>query len=177
MRRVLAEHLRAFAGPRLLITHDPTEAFTLADRILVIEGGRLTQEGTADDIRLRPRTRYVAELAGSNLFVGLAAEGSVDVGGHLLQIADRFIAGPVTVTVRPSAITVHLERPGGSPRNVWETVVDLLGPIGDRVRLQTGGPLPLTIEITAESAHALGLRPGTPVWVAVKATEIEVAEG
>jgi molybdate transport system ATP-binding protein len=177
MRRVLSEHLRAFPGPRLLITHDPTEAFTLADRILVLEAGSLTQVGTADDIRLRPRTRYVAELAGSNLFVGVADEGSVDVGGHVLQIADRFIAGPVTVTVRPSAVTVHLVRPAGSPRNVWETVVDLLEPIGDRVRLLTGAPLPLTVEITAESAVALGLGPGVPVWVAVKATEVEVEEG
>ena len=75
LRRVLAEHLEGFAGPRLLITHDPTEAFLLADLIHIIEDGAITQTGTADDIRLRPRTTYAADLAGANLFLGVAHDG------------------------------------------------------------------------------------------------------
>lgn len=67
LRLLLSEHLSAFDGPRLLITHDPTEAFQLADEIHVIEHGRVTQTGTAADIRMRPRTPYAADLGGSNL--------------------------------------------------------------------------------------------------------------
>jgi molybdate transport system ATP-binding protein len=66
VRWVLAEHLQAFDGPRLLITHDPQEAFLLADEIHVLEDGRVTQAGTADDIRLRPRTRYAADRSGGH---------------------------------------------------------------------------------------------------------------
>jgi len=174
LRRVLADHLEVFAGPRLLITHDPTEAFLLADRIHVVEDGRITQVGTADDIRLRPRTKYAADLAGSNLVQGTADGGVVEVNGHRLHIADHDITGPVVMTVHPTAISVHQSRPEGSQRNVWSTRVDRLEIMGDRVRLLTATPLPLTVEVTAGSAEALELEQGSEVWLAIKATEIRV---
>lgn len=172
LRRTLAEHLRTFPGPRLLITHDPTEAFLLADEIHVIEDGAITQSGTADDIRLRPRTAYVADLVGSNLFAGIATDGRVETDGHHLHVADTEAAGDVLITVRPTAVSVHLHEPDGSPRNTWPTTIDLIEPLGERTRLRTGGPLQLVVEITTEATRALGLNEGTEVWVAVKATEI-----
>ena len=176
-RRVLARHLADFAGPRLVITHDPAEAFLFADRLDVIEGGRLTQSGSVDDVRLRPKTAYAAEVAGTNLARGLATDGHVDVGGHVLQIADRSLRGAVVVSIRPSSVAVHAERPMGSPRNVWQARVDVVEVIGDRARLRTGGPLPLSVEITRESARTLGVNPGVTVWLSVKATDIEVEAG
>ena len=174
LRRALEEHLTAFDGPRLLITHDPTEAFLLADEIHVVESGSLTQSGSPDDVRLRPRTPYAADLAGSNLFAGRAADGWVETGGHLLHVAERGLTGEVLVTISPTAISVHEESPGGSPRNSWETEVVRVEPLGDRVRLQTGPPLPLTVEVTSDASDALRLKPRTTVWVAIKATEIGV---
>ncbi|HEY7824304.1 MAG TPA: ATP-binding cassette domain-containing protein [Acidimicrobiia bacterium] len=174
LRRVLADHLDAFSGPRLLITHDPTEAFLLADRIHVVEDGRITQVGTADDIRIHPRTRYAADLAGSNLVQGTADDGVVEINGHRLHIADHDITGPVVMTVHPTAISVHQSRPEGSQRNVWPTRVDRLETMGDRVRLLTATPLPLTVEVTAGAAEALGLSEGADIWLAIKATEIRV---
>ncbi len=176
LRRTLAEHLRMFDGPRLLITHDPTEAFLLADDIYVIEGGTITQHGSADDIRLRPRTSYIADLAGSNLFSGAAKNGAVDIGGHILHIADTHVAGPVLVTIHPRVVSLHTRRPEGSPRNTWETRVALVEPLGDRTRLNVGVPLPMTVEITTDSARNLALMPGTAVWVSIKATELGVQE-
>ena len=173
LRRTLAEHLRTFPGPRLLITHDPTEAFLLADEIHVIEHGSITQSGSAESIRLRPRTPYVADLVGSNLFTGIAVHGRVEADGHHLHIADAEVAGDVLITIRPSAIAVHLHEPDGSPRNAWPTTIDLIEPLGERTRLRTGPPLPLVVEITTEAREALDLTEGTDVWVAVKATEIE----
>ena len=174
VRRILSEHLQAFAGPRLLITHDPTEAFLLADEIHVLEGGRVTQVGTADDIRLRPRTRYAADLGGTNLFRGTAGSGEVDAGTHVLHIADHEIRGPVLVTLPPAAISVHLEQPRGSFRNAWRTTVVRVEGLGHRARLLTGAPLPVTVEVTNEAREELGLAPGSEIWVALKATEIGV---
>ena len=174
LRRVLAEHLDGFSGPRLFITHDPTEAFLLADEVHIIEGGTVTQAGTADDIRLRPRTAYAADLAGSNLVEGVAKDGFVDAGAHTLNIADHEISGPVLATIRPAAISIHLRKPEGSPRNSWQTTVELVEHLGDRVRLRIGEPLPLTVEVTAEAARALDLEAGTHVWISIKATEITV---
>lgn len=177
LRHLLGDHLADFAGPRLLITHDPAEAFLLADQISVIENGVITQTGTPDDIRLRPRTRYAADLAGSNLIVGMAVDGVVTAEGHEITVADLEAAGPVLATIHPRAISLHRNRPEGSPRNSWPTEVLRVEHYGDRVRLQTGGPLRLTAEITPQALDSLGLVEGSSVWLSIKATEIEVAAG
>jgi len=174
LRRTLARHLEQFDGPRLLITHDPTDAFLLADEIHVIEAGEITQSGSAEDILLRPRTPYAADLAGSNLLVGSASRGEVDTGTHVLYVADTEIEGPVLLTIRPNAVSVHRAPPEGSPRNCWPTTLERIEPLGSRVRLLTGPPLPLAIEVTREATDELGLGQGSRVWVAVKATEIGV---
>ncbi len=174
LRHTLSEHLEAFAGPRLLITHDPTEAFLLADDVHIIEEGIVTQSGTGDDIRLRPRTQYAADLAGSNLISGNASGGLVDTGSQLIHIADIEADGPVLLTIHPTAVALHGTRPEGSPRNSWPTTVDRVEHLGSRVRLRTGAPLPLTVELTEAATAEMGLDKGVPVWVAMKATEIGV---
>lgn len=177
LRQTLEEHLEAFPGPRLLITHDPTEAFILADDIHIIEAGSVTQSGTADEIRLRPRTPYAADLAGSNLVSGFAIAGDVETGTQTLRIADTGISGPVFLTIHPTAIAVYRHPPEGSPRNSWATNIERVEQLGMRVRLRTGAPLPLTIEVTDSARTDLGLAPGSPVWIAFKATEIGVQPG
>lgn len=174
LRRALGEHLDGFGGPRLLITHDPEEAFLLADVIHVIEDGTITQVGSPDEIRLRPRTPYAADVGGSNLIAGHAADGTLRTVSHSLQIADRSLVGPALATIRPSSISVHLRRPEGSPRNTWATTVELVEPLGERVRLRTGPPLALTVEITAAASRSLAIAPGDDVWVSIKATEMMV---
>jgi molybdate transport system ATP-binding protein len=107
LRRVLDRHLEEFEGPRMVITHDPAEAFLLADEVHVIEDGSLTQSGTPDEIRLRPRTPYAADLAGSNLLFGHATDGVVLIGAHQLHIPEHDVVGDVLLTIRPSAVSVH----------------------------------------------------------------------
>jgi len=177
VRRELADALETFTGPRLLITHDPTEAFLLADEIYVMEDGLISQRGSAEEIRLRPRTPYAADLAGANLFRGIADSGLVNLGGHYLQAANLSVSGDVLATVHSRAISVHRECPEGSPRNVWETEVVRIENYGDRVRLQTGLPLTMTAEITPRAVEALDLAVGTRVWVSIKATEVGLQEG
>lgn len=174
LRHVLADHLAAFPGPRLLITHDPTEAFLLADEIHVIEAGVITQTGSPDEIRLRPRTSYIADLAGSNLVAGTAADGVVALESHRLHVADSSATGAVLATIHPRAISVHRKKPEGSPRNSWQTTVVRVEHFGDRVRLRTGDPLPLTAEITPAAVSALGIAAGGVIWISIKATEIGI---
>lgn len=175
VRRMLRQHLDAFPGPRLLVTHDPSDAFLLADRLDVIESGRITQSGSAEEIRRAPATSYVAALAGTNLFAGRAVAGSVRLvdHDHSLTIADTVLAGEVLVTIHPTAISLHPERPSGSQRNVWLTTVDLIEPLGDTVRVTLDTPMPAAADVTPGAVAALRLTPGTEVWAAVKATEIQ----
>ena len=173
LRQMLREHLSGYSGPRVMITHDPAEAFLLADELVILEAGSVVQTGTADEIRLRPASRYAADLAGVNLLVGIASGRRVIVDGHPLVVADD-AEGRVIATIHPRAISVHLHRPGGSPRNSWQTRIRQVDHPADRVRIQTGRPLPLTAEVTPDAQSALSLLPGARVWLSIKATEIHV---
>jgi molybdate transport system ATP-binding protein len=174
LRRTLTTHLADLEAPRLLVTHDPIEAFLLADRVAIIEGGQLTQVGTPDEIRQRPRTTYAAELAGTNLLRGTAHAGEVTVGDHVLQIADTSVAGPVLLTVHPHSIALATSRPAGSPRNVWRARIELIERLGDRVRVVAHEPLSVTAEVTPGAIEELDISPGRMAWFAVKATEFTV---
>ncbi|MEA3055849.1 MAG: molybdate transport system ATP-binding protein [Actinomycetota bacterium] len=173
-RRDLRDHLRAHEGVRLVITHDPLDAASLADLIVVIEDGRVIQQGTLAEITARPRSRYVADLVGVNLLAGRAVTGTVDVGGIELTVADR-VDGDVLLAIPPRAITLSRVRPEGTARNVWLGVIDGVDHTGDRARVRVRGPVTIVAEVTDAATRDLDLIDGTEVWVAVKATEIEVS--
>jgi molybdate transport system ATP-binding protein len=175
MRRILTRHLAEFEGPRVLITHDAAEASLLADHVVVIEDGSVTQTGTPGELLRAPRTTYAADLAGLNLLAGTAAAGAVAVeGGLTIQTADTSLEGEVLLTIHPRAVAIHPERPGGSPRNTWGSAITSIETLGDLCRVQFEGPVPLIAEITTAARRSLGLEPGMTAWVAIKATEIQV---
>lgn len=175
-RALLAEHLAVFEGPRLLITHDPAEAFLLADEVYVIEDGRITQVGQAETITRSPRTQYAADLAGTNLLAGVTVRGSTSVADHVVHVAEAAAEGPTLLTVHPRAVSLHRHRPEGSPRNAWRTVVTQIELMDDRARVSVGVPMALTSEITNTSVGELDLEVGSAVWVSIKATEIGVQQ-
>jgi molybdate transport system ATP-binding protein len=175
VRRDLRRFLDGFAGPCLIVTHDPIDAHALADRIVVLEGGRVVQSGTLADIAAHPRSRYVAELVGVNLVLGNIADGVLVVAsGARLVVASTEVNGEGQAVIRPQAIALHAAQPHGSPRNCWLTTVTDIDTYGDRVRVRVGAPIPLVAEITPGAMADLGLRIGGEVWVSVKATEVTV---
>jgi molybdate transport system ATP-binding protein len=188
VRAELRRHLATFAGARLLVTHDPVDALVLADRLVVIEDGRVTQRGTTAEVARRPRSRYVAELVGLNLLHGTAAgEHTVRLAsGAELTVADPLPGHEVAVAVRPQAVTLHRRPPEGSARNAWPAVVVDLEADHDRVRVQLteraqagtdGASLSAIVaEVTPASVAELGLAPGTEVWATVKAVDLAVYE-
>ncbi|MDQ6927290.1 MAG: ABC transporter ATP-binding protein [Actinomycetota bacterium] len=176
VRRDLRHHLAEFSGARLLITHDPIDAAVLADHVVVLDNGRIAQTGTPAEITAQPRSRWVAELVGTNLFPGRAGTGgmvTLDSGGALM-VADRLPAGPVFATVHPRAVSLHSHRPEGSARNTWPGRIETIEPVGDRLRIRVGATPCIVAEVTPAAAADVGLREATDVWIAVKATEIEV---
>ncbi|MFN9277315.1 MAG: sulfate/molybdate ABC transporter ATP-binding protein [Planctomycetota bacterium] len=176
LRHELQRALVDFAGPRLLVTHDPLDAFALADRIAVVEQGRIVQVGTAAAIGGSPRSRYVADLVGLNFLRGRAHDGvfTAASGGRL--VVASAVEGPAIATVHPRALALFTARPSGSPRNVWQANVAAVEatPSGRRVRFD--GELPLVAEVTAAAVAELGIAVGRPLWLALKATEVQVAE-
>ena len=173
-RRELARHLRDHAGVRVVVTHDPLDAAALADRLLVLEGGRVVQQGSLAELTEGPRSAYVADLVGVNLLAGRATAGQVDVGPLVLTTADP-VDGDVLLTIPPRIVTLFPNRPEGTARNVWPGRVEHLEHRGDRTRVRVGGPVTIVAEVTGAAVAELSLGEGTPVWVAVKATEIQVS--
>jgi len=175
IRRELRRHLAEAPGARLIVTHDAVDASVLADRVVVLEDGRVAQEGTMAEIARHPRTEYVADLVGLNFFRGAARDGVVSLdGGGEIVVADHGIAGAVYVAFHPRAVALSLRAPEGSARNRWSGPVTDVDTHADRVRVGVGGPVPLAAEVTPEAAQELALTPGRFVVAAVKATEVRV---
>ena len=173
VRRDLRRHLASFDGTRLLVTHDPLEAMALADRLVVLEGGHITQTGSPAEVSGRPRSRYAAELVGVNLFRGHADGHAVKLPGGVLVVADDH-HGEVFAAVHPHAVALHRQPPEGTPRNIWPGTADALEVVGDRVRVRVSGTVPVVAEVTPAAASELRLADGGPVWATVKATEVTV---
>jgi molybdate transport system ATP-binding protein len=174
-RRELRRHLDAHNGARVVVTHDPVDAMTLGDQVVVLEDGRVAQAGTLADLREHPRSRYVADLVGVNLYRGIADGGRIRLAnGEIVATADAH--GDVFAVVHPRAVALHRQHPEGTPRNVWAGTVDHLDVEGDRVRVIVGGPVPVTAEVTPAAVTELGLTTGAAVWASIKATEITVYE-
>jgi molybdate transport system ATP-binding protein len=179
VRAELRRHLTDFAGPTLLVTHDPLEAMVMTDRLLVIEDGRIVQEGKPAAVARRPATQYIARLVGLNLYAGQRTGRSValDGGGTLFAAAEpdgEAVAGRVLLALRPSAISLHTEKPmHGSPRNVWAGRIAGLELLIDRVRVQVEGTPPALVDITPEAVAELDLTAGAPVWLSAKATDVD----
>jgi molybdate transport system ATP-binding protein len=176
VRSDLRRHLGEFRGATVLVTHDPLDALVLADRVAVIEDGRVVQTGTPHEITRHPRTRYVAQLVGLNLLIGTADRTQVTLAaGAQVTIAEPHV-GAVFVVARPSSIAVHRVRPTGSPRNSWPVVISSVERHGDLVRLAVTGPPDLVVDVTTQALAELELAVGEQVWVAVKATDLTVYE-
>jgi molybdate transport system ATP-binding protein len=176
LRTDLRRHLTSYGGPAIVVTHDAVEAMVLADRLVVLERGRIVQAGAPADVARHPRTDYVASLVGVNLYRGTARNGQVDLaGGGVLRCAEPAVTGPVYVALRPSAVAVHRQPPTpGSPRNTWAGTVSGLEAVGDRVRVAVAGAPPVFADITPAAVAELDLATADQVWLTVKASELVV---
>jgi molybdate transport system ATP-binding protein len=174
VRRELGKHLASFSGTALLVTHNPLEAAALADRLIVLENGRVVQEGTSAEVAQRPRSAYVAELVGLNLIRGRGRGGHIEVEGGGRLVVPSAPEGDVYAAIHPRAVALHRSHPEGSPRNVWEGTVSGIDLEGERARVTVAGPVRVVAEVTAGSLKELDLVAAGPVWVSIKATEISV---
>lgn len=172
VRSELRRHLAEYSGVCVLVSHDPLDAMVLADRLLVLENGRVVQQGSPSEVAERPRTDYVASLVGLNLYRGTAAAGAIElaVGGRLTTAEP--CDGDVFAAFPPNAVGLHRERPTGSPRNTWQVRVDSFEQHGSTTRVRARGEPDVLADVTPAAVAALGLAVGTWVWAELKATEV-----
>jgi molybdate transport system ATP-binding protein len=174
LRTVLAE----LAVPALLVTHDPLDAMTLADRLLIVEGGRLAQQGPPVEIACRPRTDYVARLVGLNLYAGTVtaadrdgatggATVALDGGGELGVKAGPAVGSRVFVAARPSDVTLHPNRPDDAGATVVRGRVASIEPRAEGARVTLDAVPPVRADVTAAALAERRLTPGGEVWATI----------
>ena len=103
------------------VTHDQEEALTMSDRIVVMNAGRVEQDGTPEDLYFRPRSRFVAEFIGeTNLIEGRvkgAENGSVVIDWNGLELkgatpgAVPAAGSPITASLRLESLACHPAAP------------------------------------------------------------------
>jgi putrescine transport system ATP-binding protein len=134
----------------VIVTHDQEEAMTMADRIGVMNHGRLAQVGTAAEIYEQPATRWVAEFIGDvNLLEGIVSEAggdavTVTTNAGLLRTTSTAPVKPgdnVAIAIRPEKFRISTEKPEAQPNCLTGEVLDI-GYLGDmslyKVKLDTG---------------------------------------
>jgi len=181
--RELAAVLREAGVPALLVTHDFVEAALLGDRVGVIDGGRLVQQGTAAELAASPASAFVADFTGAVVLTGTARPGAdglthvtLDGGGHVASTGSG--EGLVAVSVHPWEIAME---PAGTPsagsaQNRLDVEIVSVTAIGNRVRLGLAAPQPFVAEITEASARAMKLSPGVRAVATWKAASTRVLE-
>ena len=103
-RRLIGDVLRSTASGALIATHDPADALAMADRVLVLENGRVTQFASHDLMRTRPASGWVAELMGYSFLEGLGAGSMVILGnGTEISTARNDLKGHLAAIIRPTA--------------------------------------------------------------------------
>ena len=175
VRHLLRSTLSGGPAAVLLVSHDPVDVIALADRVVVLDAGKVVQEGTPGEIAAAPRSAWVASLLGQNAWRGTTdATGLRLAAGHVTAAEPLPVGLDALALCEPSSVTLHRERPAGSARTVLEGPVVELRALGGRVRVAVGSTPPVIAEITAAAAAGLFLADGGTVWAALKATEIRL---
>lgn len=171
---------RVLAGrSAIIVTHSVLDALLLADRIIVMDRGRIVESGPTATVLAHPRSTFAASLAGLNVLTG-----SID--GDVLRLLDggRVAGRPIPAFAEapqatggpdglaafaPSAVSVFLTPPQGSPRNCFKVIIGELEPQGEQIRVRAGA---LSADISPAAAAELDLHPGAAVYFVIKAAEV-----
>ena len=182
LRQDLERLARTRAGSTLLVTHDRHEAFLLADRIAVLEGGRVVQSGSPTDLYENPATLYIAGLTGAEFAVRGRVTGSEDglVVADVEGVPMRAVgtAGPndaVKIAYRPEDLILAdptEDELVDSARNAFYSNVSEVRELGGLVRVRLEGPPGMVALVSRPVAERIGLQSGSRVSVRIKAAAL-----
>lgn len=176
-RDELAPLVRARTRAALLITHDPGDAFALADRIAVIQDGRIVQLGPPESLVRNPATPFVAAFTGAEFLPGVVGDRSGDavtvrVGEHAVVAtappgAPLPAGTPVLLGYRPEDVAVVGADAEPGTRNRFRLRVASLVLSGPLVRVRLEGDVPLATIATRSDISTHSIEPGREVVASV----------
>ncbi|WP_102143788.1 sulfate/molybdate ABC transporter ATP-binding protein [Mycobacterium hubeiense] len=183
MRKVLRRVLTRDHRSAVIVTHDLLDVLTLADRVLILDSGRIVETGSTATVLAAPRSHFGARFAGVNLVSGTAGADGVlttdwGTSWHGRAAEDLTVGAPAVAIFPPAAVAVYREPAHGSPRNTVQVTVAELDARGRSVRIRTDeqpdGAPGLAADVTAGSVAELALAPGERIFFTVKAQEVAV---
>ena len=180
---ILVDRLKSDGTTTVLVTHDVAEAVELGTRMIVLERGRVVEDGSPAEVLARPVSAFGASLAGLNAVAGvLRIDGdglpSIDVGGGqelTAAEASGIAAGqPVTFMFAPEAVALSSGKVVGSARSSLPATVERVSTAGGlvTVRLRFPNGTPFNARITPAALAELALAPGDEAVATVKATQV-----
>lgn len=167
----------------ILVTHDAAEALRLADRIVVLQEGRIVQSDAPAEVLNHPVNEFVASCVGMETILEgevRARSGwelEVAVGDAIVEaVGQAEIGDPVHLCIRPENVVLEPLAPARatSARNVYPARIAGVASIGPYLKLRLDCGFPLVTHVTAESWARLGLGPGKTVQALFKATAVHV---
>ncbi len=171
VRSMLSEQLPGARTTAVLVTHDAVDAAALAQHLVLIEQGRVTQSGAVREVLGAPATAFGATVAGMNRIVGRARGGLWQSGPLALATS---LAGAVAALFRPADVALEavptptwtgalrLAEAGGSVAGEWIARVDRLEQTLSGVRVHTTEP-GVAVDVPVAEVAALGLVSGSPL--------------
>jgi molybdate transport system ATP-binding protein len=181
LRRLLREVLSQGRRTAIIVTHDLLDALAVADKVIVIDDGRVVESGPVRTVLAAPRSDFAARIAGVNLMAGLISEPGVlqtSWGPSISGLGDAVPGTEAIALFQPAAVAVHLDPPHASPRNVIAVKIAELDVHGTTVRVrgaeQPDGGTGLAADVTAAAAADLDLQPGRDVYFVVKTQEVQL---
>jgi len=183
VRKKLRDEIRtlhdAFRINTIYVTHDQIEAYVLADKIGIINQGKLLELGTPKDVFQHPSNEFTAKFVGfDNIFRGFAksengiAEVRLDNDIIIEAFAEK--TGNVTIAFRPEDVIVSKKPISTSARNTFEgKIVDIVDE-GALIRLKIDIGIPICAIITKKSFVEMKLKPNSIVYISFKASSVMV---
>ena len=175
--------LRESGAAAILTTHDQMEALRLADRMAVMQHGKIVQSGTPSFVNNHPVNEFVATFVGiENIFTGVvtAADNglfSVSMSGRTMEImGDGASQEAVTICVHPEHVVISLTNPEAtaSTRNIFPCTVSKIVRLGLYTKVYLDCGFSLVASITNRSFENMELQPGNQVFASFKATAVHL---
>lgn len=181
VRRLLRGILREERRTAVIVTHDLLDALAIANKVIIVEDGRIVESGPVRDVLTSPRSEFAARIAGINLISGVvSAHGVIQTswGETVSGLGDIPVGTSAVALFSPSAVSVHLEPPLGGPRNVFRVTIAEMDITGNSVRVrspdQPDGSTGLSADVTVAAAADLDLALGQEVYFVAKAQEVKL---
>ncbi|MCC7492333.1 MAG: TOBE-like domain-containing protein [Fimbriimonadaceae bacterium] len=158
----------------LFVTHDQEEALEVADRVVVMQRGRVEQDGSPDEVFHHPANAFVTDFLGQvNLFHGRVQDGQAVFGPLAVDSPPAAEGQAARLLVRPHELEIHPARVGRPGLAATVARLQLAGPLA-KVELRGDGPDEIVVSLSHEQVATLGLRVGDAVTVGLKGHRVYV---